>query len=558
LFQAPTHLVAKGNNMTKPWIKNYPENVAHEVDLNRYDSLLALFHQTTAKYDQQTAYSNFGAELTFKQVDVLSRSFAAYLQNELKIVSGERVALMCPNTLCFPVAMWGIIRVGGVQVNVNPMYTPRELAHQLNDAQVETIIIFSPSTKMLADVIEKTDIKNVITVNLDDLVNKGLPCDPVDPRLSQTISFTDALTQGESLTLTEPTLCQTDLLFLQYTGGTTGLSKGAMLSHGNLIANIMQYQEFAKNKINYGNDVVITAIPMYHIFALMANTLSYFYFGAKNVLVTNPRDMASFVEIWKNTPATVFTGVNTLFNGLLHTPGFEQVDFSSLKVSLGGGAAVQQAVADKWQQVTGIRLNEGYGLSETAPVVSLNFGTSINGKAVYIPGIGVPVPGTDLSIRDDAGNVVAQGEPGELCAKGPQVMQGYWNNIAATHECMTADGYFKTGDVGMLDEQGFFHIVDRKKDMINVSGFNVYPNEIEAEVARMPGILESACIGVADDKTGEAVKIFIVKADESITEQDVIKFCRQGLTAYKVPKHVVFIDEIPKSSVGKLLRRELR
>jgi len=552
------HLVAKGNNMTKPWIKNYPENVAHEVDLNRYDSLLALFHQTTAKYDQQTAYSNFGAELTFKQVDALSRSFAAYLQNELKIVAGERVALMCPNTLCFPVAMWGIIRVGGVQVNVNPMYTARELAHQLNDAQVETIIIFSPSTKMLADVIEKTDIKNVITVNLDDLVNKGLPCDPVDSRLSQTISFTDALKQGESLTLSEPTLCQTDLLFLQYTGGTTGLSKGAMLSHGNLVANIMQYQEFAKNKIDYGNDVVITAIPMYHIFALMANTLSYFYFGAKNVLVTNPRDMASFVDIWKNTPATVFTGVNTLFNGLLHTPGFDQVDFSSLKISLGGGAAVQQAVADKWQQVTGVRLNEGYGLSETAPVVSLNFGTTVNGKAVYIPGIGVPVPSTDLSIRDDYGDVVAQGESGELCAKGPQVMQGYWNNIAATNECMTADGYFKTGDVGMLDEQGFFHIVDRKKDMINVSGFNVYPNEIEAEVARMPGILESACIGVADDKTGEAVKIFVVKADDSITEQDVIKFCRQGLTAYKVPKHVVFINEIPKSSVGKLLRRELR
>jgi long-chain acyl-CoA synthetase len=558
LFQAPTHLVAKGNNMTKPWIKNYPENVAHEVDLNRYDSLLALFHQTTAKYDQQTAYSNFGAELTFKQVDALSRSFAAYLQNKLNILPGQRVALMCPNTLCFPVAMWGIIRVGGVQVNVNPLYTPRELAHQLNDAQVETIIIFSPSTKMLADVIEKTDIKDVITVNLDDLINKGLPCDPVDPRLSQTISFTDALMQGESLTLSEPTLCQTDLLFLQYTGGTTGLSKGAMLSHGNLIANIMQYQEFAKNKINYGNDVVITAIPMYHIFALTANTLSYFYFGAKNFLVTNPRDMVGFVDIWKNTPATVFTGVNTLFNGLLHTPGFDQVDFSSLKVSLGGGAAIQQAVADKWQQVTGVRLNEGYGLSETAPVVSLNFGTTVDGKAVYVPGIGVPVPNTDLSIRDDDGNVVAQGESGELCAKGPQIMQGYWNNIDATDECMTPDGYFKTGDVGMLDEQGFFHIVDRKKDMINVSGFNVYPNEIEAEVAGMTGILESACIGVADDKTGEAVKLFIVKTDKSITEQDVIKFCRQRLTGYKVPKYVVFINEIPKSSVGKLLRRELR
>ncbi|MBA6350827.1 MULTISPECIES: AMP-binding protein [unclassified Colwellia] len=544
--------------MTKPWLINYPKNVEQQVDLNRYASLLELFHQTTTKYKPQTAFSNFGAELSFEQVDELSRDFAAFLQNKLNITKGKRVALMCPNTLAFPIAMWGIIRVGGVQVNVNPMYTARELKHQLNDAQVDTIIIFSPSTKMLADIIDTTDIKHVITVNLDDLVNKSLPCQPVDQRLTTTIRFTDALIQGQNLALVEPTLCQADLLFLQYTGGTTGLSKGAMLSHGNLIANILQFEEFAKNHIHYGNDVVITAIPMYHIFALMANTLSYFYFGAKNVLVTNPRDMASFVDIWKNTDATMFTGVNTLFNGLLHTPGFDQVDFSALKLSLGGGAAVQQAVADKWQQVTGARLHEGYGLSETSPVLSLNFGTVIDNETVYIPGIGVPLPNTDISIRDDDGNIVSQGESGELCAKGPQVMQGYWNNAQASDECMTQDGYFKTGDVGILDDKGFFHIVDRKKDMINVSGFNVYPNEIEAEVAKMAGILESACIGVDDDKTGEAVKLFIVKEDENITEQDVINFCRQGLTAYKTPKHVTFINEIPKSSVGKLLRRELR
>ena len=548
--------------MTKPWFKNYPNNIAQQTDVTIYKSLIDLFHQTTAKYKQQTAYSNFGAELTFEQVDELSRSFAAFLQSKLNIAKGERVALMCPNTLCFPVAMFGIIRVGAVQVNVNPMYTARELAHQLNDAQVDTIIVFSPSTTMLADIIDKTRVKNVITVDLDDLVNKGLPCAPVDERLTETISFTDALAQGESIELSEPTLSQDDLLYLQYTGGTTGLSKGAMLSHGNLIANILQFQEFSKNHIHYGKDVVITAIPMYHIFALMANTLSYFTFGAKNVLVTNPRDMPTFVEIWKNTPATIFTGVNTLFNGLLHTPGFDQVDFSSLKLSIGGGAAVQQAVADKWQQVTGVRLHEGYGLSETSPILSLNFGVTINGKKVYIPGIGVPLPNTDISIRDDEGNSVAQGESGELCAKGPQVMSGYWNNAEATAECMTHDGYFKTGDVAMLDDTGFFHIVDRKKDMINVSGFNVYPNEIEAEVAKMPGILESACIGVADDKTGEAVKLFVVtnkeSANENITEQDVINFCRQGLTAYKIPKQVVFIDEVPKSSVGKLLRRELR
>jgi len=548
--------------MTKPWFKNYPNNIAQQTDVTIYKSLIDLFHQTTAKYKQQTAYSNFGADLTFEQVDELSRSFAAFLQSKLNIAKGERVALMCPNTLCFPVAMFGIIRVGAVQVNVNPMYTARELAHQLNDAQVETIIVFSPSTTMLADIIDKTRVKNVITVDLDDLVNKGLPCAPVDERLTETISFTDALAQGENIELSEPTLSQDDLLYLQYTGGTTGLSKGAMLSHGNLIANILQFQEFSKNHIHYGKDVVITAIPMYHIFALMANTLSYFTFGAKNVLVTNPRDMPSFVEIWKNTPATIFTGVNTLFNGLLHTQGFDQVDFSSLKLCIGGGAAVQQAVADKWQQVTGVRLQEGYGLSETSPVLSLNFGATNNGKEVYIPGIGVPLPNTDISIRDDLGNSVVQGESGELCAKGPQVMSGYWNNAEATAECMTHDGYFKTGDVALLDDTGFFHIVDRKKDMINVSGFNVYPNEIEAEVAQMSGILESACVGMEDAKTGEAVKLFVVTDKESedanMTEQDVISFCRQGLTAYKIPKQVVFINEIPKSSVGKLLRRELR
>ncbi|MDO6507210.1 AMP-binding protein [Colwellia sp. 4_MG-2023] len=548
--------------MNKPWFTNYPTNVAHEVDLTRYTSLIDLFHETTAKYQQQTAFSNFGAELTFNQVNSLSRDFAAFLQNKLNITKGDRVALMCPNTLCFPIAMWGIIRVGGVQVNVNPMYTPRELEHQLNDAQVDTIIIFSSSTKMLADVIGKTNVKNVITINLDDLINKGLPSEPIDERLSHTISFTDALAQGKNSELAEPKLCQDDLLYLQYTGGTTGLSKGAMLSHGNLIANILQYEEFAKNEIDYGNDIVITAIPMYHIFALMANTLAYFTFGAKNVLVTNPRDMPSFVEIWKNTPATTFTGVNTLFNGLLHTPGFEQVDFSALKLCIGGGAAVQQAVADKWLQVTGTRLQEGYGLSETSPVLSLNFGATINGEEIYVPGIGIPLPNTDISIRDHNGNEVPQGEAGELCAKGPQVMSGYWNNDHATEDCMTLDGYFKTGDVAMLDEKGFFHIVDRIKDMINVSGFNVYPNEIEAEIANMPGIIESACIGVTDEKTGEAVKLFVVKNKDAqysnMTEQDVIDFCRQGLTAYKVPKHVIFINEIPKSTVGKLLRRELR
>ena len=540
--------------MTKPWLKNYPNNVAHNIDISSHDSMLDIFNQTIIKYQNKTAFSNFGVELSFNDVDRLSRDFAAYLQSQLQIKKGDRVALMCPNTLCFPVAMWGIIRVGGVQVNVNPLYTARELQHQLNDAQVETIVIFSPSTNVLADILEQTTIKNVITIDLDDLVNKGLPSAAIDKRIENSTPFVDALAQGYILSLKEPILSADDLLFLQYTGGTTGLSKGAMLSHGNIIANILQYQEFAKNNIEHGKEVVITAIPMYHIFALTANTLCYFYFGAKNILVTNPRDMPAFVELWQTNKVTFFTGVNTLFNGLLHTPGFAEVDFSALKLTIGGGAAVQQAVALKWQQVTGNPLLEGYGLSETSPMLTLNFG--IDGG--YVFGIGIPVPSTDISIRDESGAVVAQGESGELCAKGPQVMPGYWHNLQATRETMTADGYFKTGDVAMLDEQGFFHIVDRKKDMIIVSGFNVYPNEIESEIAHMPEILESACIGIADDKTGEAVKVFVVKKDVNVTEQEVINFCRQSLTAYKVPKSVCFIEQIPKSSVGKILRRELR
>jgi len=548
--------------MTQSWFKNYPNNVAHQIDLHACNSLLDLFNQSVENYQNKTAFSNFGAELSFNDVDRLSNHFAAYLQSKLNISKGDRVALMSPNMLSFPVAMWGIIKVGGVQVNVNPLYTPKELQHQLVDAQVDTIIIFSPSTKVLADIVENTQIKNIIVIELDDLVGKGLPSTPADERLSQFIPFLGALDQGRSMALNIVDICPQDILFLQYTGGTTGLSKGAMLSHGNIIANVLQYKEFAKDKIDYGHEIVITAIPMYHIFALTANALCYFFFGAKNILVTNPRDMASFVNVWQTNKATFFTGVNTLFNGLLHTPGFDEADFSSLKLTIGGGAAVQPAVAKKWQKITGNKLNEGYGLSETSPILTLNFGDRSNNDGLYIAGIGTAIPSTEISIRDDEGDVVEQGQAGELCAKGPQVMVGYWENEQATSEAMTEDGYFKTGDIALLDKNGFFHIVDRKKDMIIVSGFNVYPNEIEAEIANMPGILESACIGVDDPKTGEAVKVFAVKeSDEqgqTLSEQAVIDFCRQGLAGYKVPKHIVFIDEIPKSSVGKILRRELK
>jgi len=540
--------------MTQLWFNNYPSNVAHEIKQHGYNSLLDLFQESVEKYQDKTAFSNLGSELSFNDVDRLSRDFSAYLQTELKIKKGDRIALMCPNTLCFPIAMWGIIKVGGVQVNINPMYTARELRHQLNDADLDTIIIFSSATNVLAQAIAGTSIKNIITINLDELVNKVLPANDIDERLVVTTTFTQALTLGRELALKDVTLSADDLLFLQYTGGTTGVSKGAMLTHGNIMANVLQYQEFGKNYIEYGKEVVITAIPMYHIFALTVNALCYFFFGAKNILVNNPRDMGAFVNIWQDNKVTFFTGVNTLFNGLLHTPGFSDADFSALKLSIGGGAAVQQAVANKWRTVTGNRLQEGYGLSETSPILTLNFAVDDH----YVAGIGTPVPSTELSIRDDMDNILAQGQAGELCAKGPQVMKGYWRNLEATKQTMTEDGFFKTGDIAMLDEQGFFHIVDRKKDMILVSGFNVYPNEIEAEIANMPGILESACIGVKAEKTGEAVKVFAVKEDLNITEQDVINFCRNNLTAYKVPKLVVFISEIPKSSVGKILRRELK
>lgn len=538
----------------KPWHKNYPANAAHEVDTSEYNSLAGLFHKTINTYQDNAAAISFGSELSFNELDRQSRDFAAYLQNQLSVKKGDRIALMCPNCLPFLVAMWGIIRAGGVQVNVNPLYTPRELQHQLYDAQVDTIIIFAGSTPVLAEVVDNTPVKNIVVTNLDDLVNKGLPDSGIDPRLTTTISFTDALNEGVQLDFQEPSISQSDLLFLQYTGGTTGLSKGAMLTHGNLIANILQFHEFTKTILIEGKETIITAIPMYHIFALTANALAFFSIGAKNILITNPRDMPTFVATWAQSRPTAFTGVNTLYNGLLHTPGFDDIDFSTLKMSVGGGAPVQQAVSDKWEMVTGKRIDEGYGLSETSPILTLNFGVGDD----YVAGIGIPVPSTDISLRDEDGKVVGPGEAGELCAKGPQVMPGYWNNPEATADVMTDDGYFKTGDIAELDDRGFFHIVDRKKDMILVSGFNVYPNEIEAEIAKMPGILECACIGVPDESSGEAVKVFAVKTDPDITAADVSKFCRDGLAGYKVPKQVVFVDEVPKSSVGKILRRELR
>ncbi len=533
---------------------NFQLTLKSKSNLFDFRSLMDLFHLSIDHYKDKVAYSCHNKELSFNDIDRLSRDFAAYLQSNLNIDQGERVGLMCPNTLAFPIAMWGIIRIGAVQVNINPSYTANELQHQINDAQVDTIVILSSSTTVLADIQEQTNIKNIIIVSIDDFLKGGQHSPLIDNRLTKTINFTDALKCGYELDVNEPTIYSHDLVFLQYTGGTTGLSKGAMLTHGNVLANVLQYSEFNSQRIAYETEVVVTAIPMYHIFALTVNTLCYFFYGAKNILISDPKNSELFVQAWQENKVTFFTGVNTLFNSLLHVESFKKLDFSSLKLTIGGGAPVQEAVAKKWLELTGIKLSEGYGLSETSPVLTLNI--SDNNSA--ITGIGKPLPLTEISLRDDKGIIVAQGESGELCAKGPQVMLGYWQNPNATKEVMTDDGFFKTGDIAFLDDQSHYHIVDRKKDMILVSGFNVFPNEIEAVLADLYGIFESACVGVPDEKTGEAVQAFIVRTASDITEKTVIDHCRTKLSAYKVPKVINFVSELPKSTVGKILRRELR
>ena len=538
----------------KPWLAEYGTNIVATIDADRHQSIVEIILDACERFSDRQAFKNFGGTLSYRQLDRLSRDFAAWLQQTAGVAKGDRVALMAPNMLAFPVAMLGIVRTGAVQVNVNPLYSARELAHQLNDAEAETIVVFAGSTATLGEVIEQTPIKRVVVVQLDDLVGAKLPAQPVDPRLGNAVPFSDALAAGAGLSFDAPRLCGDDLLFLQYTGGTTGLSKGAMLTHRNLVANIAQFEAMAGVRIDWGGEVVVTAIPMYHIFALMVNTLAYLHFGATNVLITNPRDMAGFVAEWAKWRVTVFTGVNTLYNGLLQTPGFADIDFSRMKFSIGGGAAVQQAVSERWKAVTGHHITQAYGLSETSPLVSTNplDRDDFNGT------IGLPAPSTEVSLRDDDGQEVGAGEPGELCVKGPQVMRGYWRNPEATAKAMTADGYFRTGDVATIDDRGYLRIVDRKKDMVLVSGFNVFPNEIEAVAAFLPQVAECACVGVPDERTGEAVKLFVVKRDPTLEAQTILDHCRQQLAAYKVPREVVFVDALPKSTVGKILRRELR
>ncbi|WP_037312285.1 AMP-binding protein [Ruegeria halocynthiae] len=538
----------------KHWLKTYDEDVPEEIDPHAYPSIVAMFEDAAAKYKDNAAYECFGTSITYGAVEEQSRAVAAYLQNELGVKKGDRIALMAPNIFAFPVAMLGILRAGACQVNVNPLYTPRELEHQLNDSGAETIIIFSGCTQALAEIIGNTSVSKVITVDLGDAANLPIPSPPVDDRLQGTTAFSDVLTAGAGMQYTPVDLNGDDLLFFQYTGGTTGPSKGAVLNHRNVVANLEQYKAFLPKACVEAEEVMLVALPLYHIFGLTLS-LAYLSLGCRMVLIPNPRDPDAFIAAIKDAGITIFPAVNTLFAGLAMHPGMKEVDFSRLKLSIGGGAAVIETVSHNWKNLTGQHITEGYGLSETSPLLTIvPFDVED-----FTGSCGLPVSSTHIKLLDDNDNPAPIGERGEICAAGPQVMSGYWNKPDANDSAFTADGYFRTGDIGVFDEDGYLRIVDRKKDMIIVSGFNVFPNEIEAVVTEVDGVAECACIGVPDEKTGESISVFIVrKPGAEVTSDAVISHCRNEMTAYKTPRKVTFVDELPKSSVGKILRRELR
>jgi long-chain acyl-CoA synthetase len=540
---------------SKCWLAAYGEQIPPGINPDAHGSVLEMLEGAMRRFADKPAFHCFGQTLTYADTDRLSRDFAAFLQVKLGVKKADRIAVMLPNIPGFPLAMLGVIRAGAVQVNINPLYTPRELEHQLNDAGVEIIVVFSGVSGTLAEIIERTKVKTVIGVGTGDGTNASIPSPPCDARLQNVIAFSEALALGADLSLTPVTVCGEDLLFLQYTGGTTGLSKGAALSHRNLVANTEQFKAFIPNALRPGKEIVVTALPLYHIFALMVNFISCFSIGAQNWLVPNPRDMDGFVDILRKAHCTIFTGVNTLFGGLLMHPKITEVDFTALRVAIGGGAAVLPTTSSKWKALTGKDILEGYGLSETSPILTLNPMTT----AGFTATVGLPLPSTDIKLLDAEDREAALGEPGEICAKGPQVMNGYWQKPEANAAAFTPDGYFRTGDIGIFNEQGFLKIVDRKKDMIIVSGFNVYPNEVEAVAAACTGVAECACVGRPDEKTGEAVRLFVTHArGATLTETEVIAHCRRELAPYKVPREVRFLEALPKSNVGKILRKDLR
>ena len=549
--------------MDKIWLKHYPKGVPAEIDVHDYASIREVFTESAGKFADRPAYTCMGKTITFRELDHLSEAFGAYLQAN-GCVKGTRVALMMPNILQYPVSLFGTLRAGCTVVNVNPLYTARELEHQLSDSGAEVIVVVENFARTVQEVVGRTQIRTVIVTSIGELLGfKGIIVDLVLRRvkkmipawkLPESVRFSDALAAGRAGKLERVPINHDDIAFLQYTGGTTGVAKGAVLLHRNIIANLLQARAWLRPFLKSEREIVITPLPLYHIFSLTANCLTFMTLGGENVLIPNPRDIPGFITEMGKYKFTAFTGVNTLFNALVNNPEFAKVDFSALKMTLGGGMAVQEAVARKWKEVTGCPLIEAYGLTETSPAATIN---PLDLPA-YNGSIGLPIPSTEIVLRDDAGKDVPLGQPGEICIRGPQVMAGYYNRPDETAKVMTADGFFTSGDIGVMDERGFVKIVDRKKDMILVSGFNVYPNEIEGVVAMHPGVLECAAVGVPDPKSGEAVKLFVVKKDEALTADDVLKHCRTQLTGYKMPRDVEFRKDLPKSNVGKILRRELR
>ena len=548
----------------KSWLQNYPEGVPAEIDMTEFDSVVDIFDQSCKRYADKEAYVNFGKSITYGELERQSRAFGAHLQS-LGLERGDRVAIMMPNLLQYPIALFGVLRAGLVVVNTNPLYTARELKHQLNDSGAKAIVVLENFAHTLQSVLDDSPIEHVFVTAVGDMLGfpKGALINFVLRYIKKQVPaysipnatrFSAALSAGGSQSLDVPEMGHDDIAFLQYTGGTTGVSKGAMLTHGNIVANVQQSAAWLGNNIDYGQEVIVTALPLYHIFALTANCLVFIKFGGRNLLITNPRDMPGFVKTLKGEKFTAITGVNTLFNGLLNTPGFDQVDFSNLRFTLGGGMAVQRAVAEKWKEVAGVTLVEAYGLTETSPAACIN----PMDLEEYNGAIGLPIPSTECRVVDAEGNDVPIGEPGELCIRGPQVMKGYWQRPEETAKVLDEDGWLKTGDMAARDEKGYFFIVDRKKDMILVSGFNVYPNEIEDVIAAHPKVLEVGAIGVEDAKSGELVKAVVVRKDDSLTVDELREHCKQELTGYKVPRYVEFVDELPKTNVGKILRRELR
>jgi long-chain acyl-CoA synthetase len=553
--------------MERIWLKQYPAGVPADIDVTQYASLVALLEESFAKFADRKAFICMDKSISYRDLDEMSLALAAYLQSK-GLAKGARVALMMPNVLQYPVSTAAVLRAGYAVVNVNPLYTPRELEHQLKDSGAEAIIVLENFATTVQQVLAKTAIKHVIVGSMGDMLGlKGVIVNLVVRRVKKmvppfsipgAVAFNDALAAGRAVKFDKPQIGPDDVAFLQYTGGTTGVSKGATLLHRNILANVLQndawLQPALKKPPIVEQMIIVCALPLYHIFALTACYLLGMRSGGTNLLIPNPRDMPGFVKELMKYQVSFFPAVNTLYNGLLHTPGFDKVDFSKLKISNGGGMATQKPVAEKWLAVTGCALSEGYGLSETSPTLTCNRADIEK----FSGSIGLPVPSTYLSIRDDDGNEVPLGQPGEICAKGPQVMAGYWNRPDETAKVMTADGFFRTGDIGVMTADGYTKIVDRKKDMILVSGFNVYPNEVEEVIASHPGVLECAVIGVQDERSGEAVKAFVVKKDPNLTAEDVIKFCHTELTNYKVPKQIEFRTELPKTNVGKILRRSLR